>query len=121
MLNWPHCYAGALMLHQWHAQPDPLNPKRQVSFGLIRMANIKPLVQVALALFQLGAPEHVQIHLCVYHSQFPLLVRSNIERRLDAALNRRQPEAVFHLPDIRARLDAHPHAQDQLFIVLAAR
>lgn len=110
----------ALKLHQLHATPDPQQPDRRVSFGLMRMANIEPLVQVALALFRLGSPPGVQIHLCVYHSQFPLLLRSSIERRLDAALNRRQPDAVFAWPDIRHRLDAHPHATDHLFIVLGS-
>lgn len=110
----------ALELHQQHAQPDPQRPSCRVSFGLIRMAHIEPLVQTALALFQLGAPEGVQIHLCVYHSQFPLLVRSNIERRLDAALDRRVPNAVFALPDIRTRLDEHPQAREQIFIVLGS-
>ncbi|NRT56270.1 type I-F CRISPR-associated helicase Cas3f [Sphaerotilus uruguayifluvii] len=110
----------AVELHTLHAVADPRQPERRVSFGLIRMANIEPLVQVALQLFKAGAPDGHVIHLCVYHSQFPLLVRSNIERRLDAALDRRRPEAVFDLPDIRARLDAHPQALQQIFIVLGS-
>lgn len=110
----------AMALHQHHHSTDPQQPGRRVSFGLVRMANIEPLVQVALALFQQGAPEGVQIHLCIYHAQFPLLIRSAIEHRLDAALKRHQPEAVFALPEIRAKLDAHPHAADQLFIVMGS-
>ena len=109
---------AACGLHQAHHSVDPRSAKR-VSFGLIRMANIEPLVDVALALYQLGAPEGVRIHLCAYHSQFPLLIRSSIEHQLDQALNRRQPEAVFDLADIRQRLDAHVEA-DQLFIVLGS-
>jgi CRISPR-associated endonuclease/helicase Cas3 len=109
---------AALALHGQHHGTDPHSGKR-VSFGLIRMANIEPLVEVALALYRLGAPEGVQIQLCTYHSQFPLLLRSGIERRLDAALDRRKPAAVYTLPDIRRRLDAHA-AQDQLFIVLGS-
>lgn len=110
----------AVELHTLHAVPDPRHPQRRVSFGLIRMANIEPLVQVARKLFDAGVPEGHLIHLCVYHSQFPLLVRSNIERRLDAALDRRRPDAVFDLPDIRARLDAHPQVLQQMFIVLGS-
>ncbi|HUH89850.1 MAG TPA: type I-F CRISPR-associated helicase Cas3f, partial [Lysobacter sp.] len=76
-----------------HADPqnhviDPHSSKR-VSFGLIRMANINPLFDTALALFQLGAPDGMRIHLCVYHSQHPLLMRSAIEHRLDTVLDRR--------------------------------
>jgi CRISPR-associated endonuclease/helicase Cas3 len=59
------------------------------------------------------------VHLCTYHSQFPLLIRSAIEHQLDQTLNRRQPDAVFALPDIRKRLDEHPES-DHLFIVLGS-
>lgn len=109
---------AALALHAQHHSVDPRSARR-VSFGLIRMANIEPLVDVALALYRLGAPDGVRIHLCAYHAQFPLLIRSGIEHQLDQALNRRQPEAVFALPDIRQRLDAHDEP-DQLFIVLGS-
>lgn len=109
---------AAVRLHHDNAETDPVSGKR-VSFGLIRLANISPLYQLAQALFQLGAPDGVRIHLCVYHAQFPLLLRSAIERRLDAALNRTQPDSVFQLPDIRQRLDAHGE-QEQLFIVLGS-
>ncbi|MEO5606676.1 MAG: type I-F CRISPR-associated helicase Cas3f, partial [Polaromonas sp.] len=109
---------AAIALHAQHHSLDSRSTKR-VSFGLIRMANIEPLVEVALALYQLGSPDGVHVHLCAYHSQFPLLIRSGIERQLDQALNRRMPDAVFALPGIRQRLDAHSQA-DQLFIVLGS-
>lgn len=108
----------ALRLHERHHSRDP-HSSRRVSFGLIRMANIEPLVEVARALYRMGAPEKVLIHLCVYHSQYPLLIRSIIEQQLDGALNRQNPESVFERPDIRQRLDAHPQA-DQIFMVLAS-
>lgn len=112
---------------QLHCDPqnhviDPDSGKR-VSFGLIRMANIAPLFDTALALFQQGAPEGTRIHLCVYHSQHPLLMRSAIEYRLDTVLDRRRaqgaPEPVFARPQVRQALDAHPET-DQLFIVLGS-
>jgi CRISPR-associated endonuclease/helicase Cas3 len=113
---------AALELHARHHSVDPHSRTaggKRVSFGLIRMANIEPLVNVALALYQQGTPQGVRIHLCTYHSQYPLLLRSAIEQQLDQALNRRQPEAVFSLPDIRQRIDAHPES-DHLFIVLGS-
>jgi CRISPR-associated endonuclease/helicase Cas3 len=110
--------ASATVLHAAHHDIDPVSGKR-ASFGLVRMANIEPLVAVALALFRLGAPAGLRIHLCVYHSQFPLLLRSGIEQRLDRALNRRDPSAVFALPEVRQPLDAHPEP-DHLFIVLGS-
>ncbi len=114
---------AALALHARHHSSDPSqgnNGARRVSFGLIRMANIEPLVNVALAMYQQGAPQGARIHLCTYHSQYPLLLRSAIEQQLDQALNRRQPDAVFSLPDIRQRIDAHPDTTDHLFIVLGS-
>jgi CRISPR-associated endonuclease/helicase Cas3 len=105
-------------LHRQHHTSDPHSDKR-VSFGLVRMANIEPLVEVALALYRLPWPDGIRVHLCVYHSQFPLLIRSAIERQLDQGLNRRHPDAVFDLPDVRKYLDKHTEA-DQLFIVLGS-
>ncbi|MDF1484524.1 type I-F CRISPR-associated helicase Cas3f [Ramlibacter sp. H39-3-26] len=102
---------------------DPGSGKR-VSFGLIRMANIGPLFDVALAMYTQGAPAaDVRVHLCVYHSQFPLLARSAIERQLDTVLNRRPAadgsDAALQQPAIRALLDASPQS-NQLFIVLGS-
>nr|WP_305118921.1 type I-F CRISPR-associated helicase Cas3f [Vogesella sp. AC12] len=113
-----HLRDAALRLHRDNAETDPASGKH-ISFGLIRLANIGPLYQLAQALYRQVAPDGVRIHLCVYHSQYPLLLRSAIERRLDAALDRTTPEAVFKLPDIRQRLDAHPEPE-QIFIVLGS-
>lgn len=109
---------AAVHMHADHHSTDSRSGKR-ASFGLIRMANIVPLFDVALALYRLGAPNGVRIHLCVYHSQFPLMIRSVIERRLDSALDRRDKDAVFDLVDVRACLDAHTEA-DHLFVVLGS-
>ena len=97
---------------------------KRVSFGLIRMANIEPLVETALALFQMGAPQGYRIHLCVYHSQFPLFLRSVIEHRLDTALDRRRgafddPDPALARAHVRNALDAYPE-KDHLFIVLGS-
>ncbi|HEY0200560.1 MAG TPA: type I-F CRISPR-associated helicase Cas3, partial [Burkholderiaceae bacterium] len=97
---------------------------KRVSFGLIRMANIDPLFDVALAMYRLGAPASgVRVHLCMYHSQFPLLARSAIERQLDAVLNRRPArdgaDPALQQPTIRALIEASPEA-DQMFIVLGS-
>lgn len=116
---------AALRLHtdpQNH-NADPHSNKR-VSFGLLRMANIDPLFDVALALYRLGAPAGTRIHLCVYHSQYPLLLRSAIEHRLDIALDRRRDtttdtDPVFSRAEVRQALDAYPEA-DHLFIVLGS-
>lgn len=110
--------AGAWHLHAGHHSVDPVT-QRQVSFGLVRMANIEPLYEVALALFRETPPPGVCVHLCVYHSRHPLIVRSAIERQLDRALDRHDPAAVFALPEVRQRLDEAP-ALAHMFIVLAS-
>ncbi|MBD3898353.1 type I-F CRISPR-associated helicase Cas3 [Halomonas sp. ML-15] len=107
-----------LALHEQHHTVDPHIDKR-VSFGLVRMANIEALVAIAQILYRSKIPEGWQIHLCVYHSQFPLLLRSRLEARLDRVLDRREVNAVFDLPDIRQQIDGSA-AMDQLFIVLGS-
>ena len=108
--------------------PTPAASGKRVSLGLIRMANIAPLYDVALAMYAPDAlpPElqgQVRIHLCVYHSQFPLLLRSAIEQQLDTLLNRRGARAdhdpALHRPALRALIDAHPEPH-HLFIVLGS-
>ena len=110
--------AACLRLHHDHAHPDPVTGKR-VSFGLVRMANIDPIFDVASTLYTQAAPEGIRIHLCVYHARFPLAQRSAIEAVLDVAFNRRNEDAAWQLPQIRRALDTHPEP-DQLFVVLAS-
>ncbi|HDZ55562.1 MAG TPA: type I-F CRISPR-associated helicase Cas3 [Pseudomonas xinjiangensis] len=113
------CEIGSLLqsLHRNHGMADPQTGKR-VSIGLVRMANIDPLVDVAKELFRQGAPEGSRIHLCVYHSKHPLAVRSAIENRLDRLLTRHDDQALFIDPEMREWLDAYPEPQ-QIFVVLA--
>lgn len=107
-----------LKAHDRHAEICPHTGKR-VSFGLVRMANIEPLFEVALALFKLGAPEGYRVHLCVYHARFPLILRSAIEQQLDTCLNRRDPQGVYQRPEIRQTLEQSPEPE-QIFVVLGS-
>jgi CRISPR-associated endonuclease/helicase Cas3 len=104
-------------LHQLNHTVNPINGKK-ISFGLLRFANINPLVAVACELIRLGAETGQRIHLCVYHSRHPLLVRSAIEQRLDRLLNRKKPDAIFADPEVQQRL-AGSVETDHLFVVLA--
>lgn len=125
-----HEFARFLLQCAWNLHQTAQNhvidsvTGKRVSFGLIRMANIVPLYDVARALYAQGAPAPgVRVHLCVYHSQYPLLVRSIIEQHLDTILNRRclpgGIDPALQHPSIRALLDSWPE-QDQLFIVLGS-
>ncbi|MBX9834565.1 MAG: type I-F CRISPR-associated helicase Cas3f [Burkholderiaceae bacterium] len=127
-------FAHFVLQRAWSLHQDAQNNSidvatgKHVSFGLIRMANIDPLFDVALAMFRLGSPAaNVRVHLCVYHSQFPLLTRSGIEYELDTVLNRRADKSAgqrasdpaLQRPAVRALLALHPE-QHHLFIVLGS-
>lgn len=104
---------GALQLH---SSNHVLVGGKQVSLGLVRMANINPLVAVAKHLIQLELPADTHVHLCVYHSRYPLAVRSHLENQLDRVLNRKE-----HWPpqDLQQKIDS-TSAKNQIFIVLAS-
>lgn len=103
-------------LHQQHHEACP--DGKTFSLGLVRFANIDPLVAVAQALMALSSPESYCIHYCVYHSQYPLAVRSSIETCLDEVFNRQTDQPAWHVPAIATQLQRHP-ARHHIFVVLA--
>ncbi|HGM5489055.1 TPA: type I-F CRISPR-associated helicase Cas3f [Serratia fonticola] len=103
-------------LHALHHQEHPAG--KTVSLGVIRMANINPLVAVAQRLLRTSAPENTRIHYCVYHSQHPLAMRSHIEQRLDETLTRYCETALWQITEIKHALANYPE-QHHLFVVLA--
>ncbi|KIX15505.1 type I-F CRISPR-associated helicase Cas3f [Dethiosulfatarculus sandiegensis] len=104
-----------------HANYHTLDKKssKRVSFGLIRLAHIDNLFDLTRAIAQKGPKPGTRLHLCCYHSRFPLAVRSRIEFFLDEVLNRHDPEKVFKAPWLRAIL-ANSLEEDHLFVVLAS-
>ena len=109
---------AAIQLHKTNHIVEPATGIR-ASFGLIRMANIGPLFEAAKAMYQAEIPADVCVHLCVYHSQFPLIVRSEIEKLLDRILDRRgDPLGTLQHPIVAAGLDNT--YSDHLFIVLGS-
>ncbi|WP_348945672.1 hypothetical protein ABHF33_03520 [Chitinibacter sp. FCG-7] len=107
---------GIVQLHHDHHQTHSAT-RKQVSIGLVRMANIKPLIAVAQRLLSQAAPEQYRLHFCVYHSQHPLLVRSEMEKQLDAALNRNDENQLWQQATIQSALQ-YPEP-NQVFIVFA--
>ena len=91
---------------------------KNISIGLVRMANIDPLVHVSKILLEKTAPENSVIHYCVYHSQFPLLQRSKIEKQLDAALSRHDEQEWFTRSGIPEIIKDYKE-KNHIFIVLA--
>lgn len=114
-----HVREACLRLHHDHAEIDAKTGKR-ASFGIVRMANIDPIFDVARALCAGDLPADTRLHLCAYHARFPLLQRSAIEAMLDATFNRRDPQAVWQLPEIRTALDTKDAEHNHLFVVLAS-
>ncbi|MEO3989255.1 type I-F CRISPR-associated helicase Cas3f [Pseudocitrobacter cyperus] len=107
---------GQMMaLHRAHNQVH--DSGKTVSLGLVRFANINPLVAVAKALMAMPSPEDVCIHYCVYHARHPLAVRSEIEKRLDRAFTRHQPDALWQNAEIATALHKRPE-KHHLFVVL---
>ena len=89
-----------------------------VSIGLVRMANIDPLVHLSKVLLATNAPNETLIHYCIYHSQFPLLQRSKIEEQLDKALSRHDEQTWIAGSDIPKIIKAHSE-KHHIFVVLA--
>ncbi|EJD6042701.1 type I-F CRISPR-associated helicase Cas3f [Providencia huaxiensis] len=120
-----HIQQAILRLHQAHAYSER-ETQLQVSFGVVRVANIP--VCVALTHYLLAAqwPEEVEIRTMAYHSQQVLLLRHEQEKHLDGVLKRKekegeQPEA-FQNPIVRQHLDqAHRNgkAKHLIFILVA--
>lgn len=109
----------ASTLHRRHSQTDPASGKN-ISVGLIRFANINPMVKYAQAMFGLTPPDDTALHIACYHSQQLLLLRSNLERRLDTLLDRKDPAKLFtHRDDIQTALAQSP-AKNHIFIVFGS-
>ncbi len=109
---------GVTRLHQAHHQVHAATGKR-VSVGLVRMANINSMVTVLQHYIACAPAQGSRVHFVCYHSHHPLLVRSMMEARLDAALTRHDEDALWQVPEIASALENHTE-QDQVFIVFAS-
>ncbi|HAU1153215.1 TPA: type I-F CRISPR-associated helicase Cas3 [Legionella pneumophila] len=98
-----------------------------VSFGVVRVANIQTCVQLTRYLLNYGWPEHSEARIMTYHSRQVLLLRHVQEKHLDKVLKRKekrgeQPQA-FYDQRIRGHLDTiafnQPHVMNLLFILVA--
>lgn len=103
------------ILHQQHAIAVD---NKNVTIGLVRMANITPLVQIAKVLLAQKSPDDTIIHYCIYHSKFPLLQRSKIEEQLDKALSRHNQQAWLMSSGIPDIVQKHTE-KNHIFVVLA--
>ena len=109
--------SAAIQLHQVHCLNDE---GKTLSIGLVRMANINPLIAVSKTLMKRDAPEDTSIHFCIYHSRYPLAMRSSIENKLDRVLSRKKPNAIWQEPEIVQAIEKYPEIKHHIFIVLAS-
>jgi CRISPR-associated endonuclease/helicase Cas3 len=121
-------FAAALLnqaqaLHQNHSILKK-DSQHRVSIGLIRMANIQPLMNTAIAMFNLNdtpAAETTQYHLCCYHANQVLILRNRLEKKLDTILKRDSDDdnCLFKHDDITQAIQQNPNKTHHVFIVLA--
>ena len=104
--------------HSAHHTTDKITGKR-ISFGLVRMANIEQLVKTVRRLVSLGANSGTHWHICCYHSQYPMLARSALERKLDKLLNRKCSDEEFFARPVVQNILSGSRANDHIVIVLA--
>ena len=110
-------------MHQLHRDNALVHTKtgKRLSIGLIRMANIDPMVETAQRLVAQSPENGFELHLSVYHSQFPLLLRHTLEQRLDRLLRRDDPTKLFEDNEVRKLLDDPERSnQDIMLVVLAS-
>ncbi len=108
----------AKSIDELHRQHAVTIDDKCFSIGLVRMANITPLVHITKTLLRMLPSENTILHYCIYHSQFPLLQRSSIEKQLDSALSRQSQEKWFYESSIPKTINKHPE-KHHIFVVLA--
>lgn len=109
-------YSSINQLHKQHCIEHSSGKK--VSIGLLRMANINPLVAVSKLLYAKDVDKDTHIYLCVYHSQYPLVLRSHIESHLDKALTRHNESTWWKDSGIEETIKKSK-AKHHIFVVLA--
>jgi CRISPR-associated endonuclease/helicase Cas3 len=117
---------STLNKHQQHHYYDERS-ETKVSFGVIRVANISPCVDLTQYLLEKDWPENTEVRVMAYHSQQVLLLRSLQERHLDLVLKRKEKQceipAALNEPVIRQHLtiikNLSPKIENVLFILVA--
>ena len=117
-----HMFQASLALHHNHHLRDP-EKGTEISFGVIRFANIDPCVAFAKYLSQCPLQPDTEIRMMVYHSRQTILLRHEQERYLDGILKRHaenpQNPVILSDPLIRKLID-DSHASKILFIVVCS-
>lgn len=112
-----------------HTQHHSIDKKTaiKISFGVVRVANISPCVELTKHLLQTKYPENTQVKVMAYHSQQVLLLRHEQEKHLDTVLKRKEKQdeeqQALANPVIRNHLDTinknNKAVQNIIFILVA--
>jgi len=104
--------------HQNHGNTDEISSKK-VSFGVVRIANINPCIELTRYLLNADWPENIEIRAMAYHSQQILIMRNEQEVHLDEVLNRKKGyQSSFNHPLIRRHIQQSA-AKNIIFILVA--
>lgn len=92
------------LLHDSQCEKDTESGKK-VSFGLIRMANVKPCIQLSQFLLGIRHPDY-ELKVLTYHSRELLLLRNAKEQYLDTVLKRKKdnPSHTLGNPIVRQHI-----------------
>lgn len=102
--------------HQRHFICDK-NTGINVSFGLVRIANILPCVTISKTLMKYEWPADTDVRIMSYHSQQVMLLRHEQERHLDMVLKRKDASG-FDNPVIKHHLE-QSNSKNMIFILVA--
>lgn len=99
----------------------------KVSFGVVRVANIQPCVQLTQFLLSYSWPADTEVRVMAYHSRQVLLLRHEQEKHLDSVLKRKEKSGeqplAFRNKKIRAHLDTISESEsevgDVIFVLVA--
>lgn len=119
---------AAVNLHDKHHEVQLSSERKksvqntQVSIGLVRVANINNITNIAMQLFKadsITVPDNTVMHVVCYHAKQLLLLRNALENKLDRILDRSDVKvSIFNNPDIEQAIANQP-AKKHIFIVLA--
>lgn len=117
---------AALNKHSSHHCQEA-SSQLNISFGVIRVANIPPCVALSQYLIEQHRwPANTQVRVMAYHSQQVLLLRSEQEKHLDQVLERKESRgeapAAFSHPVIQQHIKSVAHnktVKNLLFILVA--
>lgn len=113
---YPRIVEKLAAIHRDRATTDKATGRR-LSIQLVRFSHIKDMIPFALWLGERDAAPAIDLRLVVYHADFPLLMRTEIETALDDLLKDRHRD-IFTRPRVRS-LMRDARSDDVMVIVLA--